>query len=71
MYLIKDFSFRNLKHTAMSYLAQDGATAFQLQAPGGHNDLKGVQRYAHLNSDLSKRISAKSNFLRLKIVWKV
>ena len=55
----------------MSYLAQDGATAFQLQVQGGHNDLKGVQRYAHLNSDLSKIISAKSNFLSLKIVWKV
>ena len=37
----------------MSYLAREGATAFEVQAHGGHKDLKGVQRYAHLNSDLS------------------
>ena len=55
----------------MSYLAQDGATVFEFQVQGGHKDLKSVQRYAHLNSDLSKRISAKSNLLKLKIVWKV
>ena len=43
----------------MSYLAQDEATTFQLQAQGGHNDLKGVQRYVHLNSDLSKSAAEK------------
>ncbi len=56
---IKDFSFHTIRHTAMSYLAQEGGTAFELQAQGGHKDIKSVQRYAHLNSDLSKSASEK------------
>ena len=43
----------------MSYLAQEGATAFELQAQGGHKDINSVQRYAHLNSDLSKSAAEK------------
>ena len=43
----------------MSYLAQESGTAFELQAQGGHKDIKSVQRYAHLNSDLYKSASEK------------
>ena len=56
---IKDFSFHTIRHTAMSYLAQEGATAFELKAQGGHKDIKSVERYAHLNSQLSKSAAEK------------
>ena len=41
----------------MSYLAQEGATAFELKAQGGNKDIKSVERYAHLNAQLSKSAS--------------
>ena len=56
---IKDFSFHTIRHTAMSYLAQEGATDFELKAQGGHKDIKSVERYAHLNSQLSKSAAEK------------
>ena len=49
----KDFSFHTIRHTAMSYLAQEGATAFELKAQGGNKDIKSVERYALLNAVLS------------------
>ncbi len=39
----------------MSYLAQEGATPIELKARDGHKYIKSVERYAHLNSQLSKR----------------
>ena len=56
---IEDFSFHTIRHTAMSYLAQEGATAFELKAQGGHKDIKSVERYAHLNKQLSKSAAEK------------
>ena len=44
----------------MSYLAQEGATAFELKAQGGHKDIKSMERYAHLNSQLSKSAAKKN-----------
>ena len=41
----------------MSYLAQEGTTAFELKAKGGHKVIKSVERYAHLNAQLSKECS--------------
>ena len=38
----------------MFYLAQEGATAFELKAQGGHKVIKSVERYAHLNAQLSE-----------------
>ena len=43
----------------MSYLAQEGATAFELKAQGCHKYIKSVERYAHLNSQLSKSVAEK------------
>ena len=43
----------------MSYLAQEGGTAFELKAQGGHKDIKSVERYAHLNAQLSKSAAEK------------
>ena len=56
---IKDFSFHTKVYTAKPYLAQEGATAFELKAQGRNKDIKSVERYAHLNSQLSKSAAEK------------
>ena len=56
---IKDFSFHTIRHTSLSYLAQEGATPFELKAHGGHKDIKSVERYAHLDKQLTRRTAEK------------
>ena len=56
---IKDFSFHTIRHTAMSYLAQEAITAFELKAQGGHKNFKSVEKYAYLNAQLSKSAAEK------------
>ena len=56
---IKNFSFHTIRHTTMSYFAKEGATAFELKAQGCHKYIKSVERYAHLNSQLSKSAAEK------------
>ena len=61
---IENFSFHTIRHTCMSYLAQMSATPLELKIHGGHKDIKSVERYAHFDSELTKRTSEK---LRAKI----
>lgn len=46
---LKDFRFHDLRHTAASYLAMNGATLAEIAAVLGHKTLQMVQRYAHLS----------------------
>ena len=46
---IADFRFHDLRHTAASYLAMNGATPSEIAAVLGHKTLAMVQRYAHLS----------------------
>lgn len=46
---IHDFRFHDLRHTAASYLAMNGATLPEIAAVLGHKTLAMVQRYAHLS----------------------
>jgi integrase len=46
---IVNFRWHDLRHTAASYLAQDGATLIDIAAILGHSTLDMVQRYAHLS----------------------
>lgn len=46
---ITDLRFHDLRHTAASYLAMNGATAIDLAAVLGHKTLQMVKRYAHLS----------------------
>ncbi len=46
---IKDFRFHDLRHTAASYLAMNGATLAELAEVLGHKTLQMVKRYAHLS----------------------
>jgi integrase len=45
---IKDFRFHDLRHTAASYLAQNGATLLEIQQILGHKTPTMTARYAHL-----------------------
>ncbi len=46
---VVNFRWHDLRHTAASYLAQDGATLIDIAAILGHKTLDMVQRYAHLS----------------------
>ncbi|MBB3066650.1 tyrosine-type recombinase/integrase [Limibacillus halophilus] len=55
---IEDFRFHDLRHTAASYLAMSGATAFEIAEILGHSTLEMTKRYAHLSpSHLSKVVA--------------
>lgn len=45
---IKDFRFHDLRHTAASYLAMNGASLVEIAEFLGHKTLNMVKRYAHL-----------------------
>ncbi len=46
---ITDFRFHDLRHTAASYLAMNGATLMEIAEVLGHKSLQMVRRYAHLS----------------------
>jgi integrase len=62
---ITDFRFHDLRHTAASYLAMDGATAPEIAEVLGHKDLKMVKRYAHLGKEHMIKIVSRMNASRL------
>ena len=45
---IENFRFHDLRHTAASYLAMNGATLLEIADVLGHKTLEMVKRYAHL-----------------------
>lgn len=47
---ITDFRFHDLRHTAASHLAMNGATTVQLSEILGHKTLAMVKRYSHLTT---------------------
>jgi integrase len=46
---VEDFRFHDIRHTAASYLAMNGASLPEIAAILGHKTLAMVQRYAHLS----------------------
>ena len=46
---LQDFRFHDLRHSAASYLAMNGASLNEIAAVLGHKTLAMVQRYAHLS----------------------
>jgi integrase len=46
---IEDFRFHDLRHTAASYLAMNGASLAEIAEVLGHKTLQMVKRYAHLS----------------------
>jgi len=62
---VKDFRFHELRHSAATYLAREGATEQQLKAIGGWKS-NVVSRYVHLAAEDAKGIVEKMNRKILK-----
>lgn len=58
---LKDFRFHDLRHSAASYLAMNGATASEIAAVLGHKTLAMVKRYAHLSASHTASVVARMN----------
>lgn len=58
---IEDFRWHDLRHSAASYLAMNGATLPEIAAILGHKQLSMVQRYAHLSPQHTAGVVASMN----------
>lgn len=58
---IRDFRWHDLRHTAASYLAMNGASLNEIAEILGHKTLNMVQRYAHLSEEHTASVVASMN----------
>lgn len=58
---IADFKFHDLRHSAASYLAMNGATLAEIAEVLGHKTLQMVKRYAHLSEAHTAKVVARMN----------
>jgi len=58
---IKDFRFHDLRHTAASYLAMNGASLAEIAEILGHKTLQMVKRYAHLSEQHTSKVLESMN----------
>lgn len=58
---IKDFRFHDLRHSAASYLAMNGASLAEIAEVLGHKTLAMVKRYAHLSEAHTSAVVASMN----------
>lgn len=58
---LKDFRFHDLRHSAASYLAMNGATPSEIAEVLGHKTLAMVKRYAHLSESHTASVVARMN----------
>lgn len=58
---IKDFRFHDLRHSAASYLAMNGATLAEIAEVLGHKTLSMVKRYAHLSESHTSNVVKNMN----------
>ena len=58
---IEDFRFHDLRHSAASYLAMNGASIAEIAAVLGHKTLQMVKRYAHLSEAHTSQVVASMN----------
>ena len=58
---ISNFRFHDLRHSAASYLAMNGASLAEIAEVLGHKTLQMVKRYAHLSEAHTAKIVAKMN----------
>lgn len=56
---LTDFRWHDLRHTAASYLAMQGASPREIAEITGHQTLSMVMRYTHLSSAHSRALSAR------------
>lgn len=53
---LKDFRFHDLRHTAASYLAMEGASLLEIAEILGHKTMSMVKRYSHLTNEHTKKV---------------
>lgn len=58
---ISDFRFHDLRHSAASYLAMNGASLAEIAEVLGHKTLQMVKRYAHLSEAHTSKVVARMN----------
>lgn len=58
---IEDFRFHDLRHSAASYLAMNGASLAEIAEILGHKTLQMVKRYSHLSEAHTSKVVAKMN----------
>lgn len=58
---IQDFRFHDLRHSAASYLAMNGASLAEIAEVMGHKTLQMVKRYAHLSEGHTARVVESMN----------
>lgn len=58
---LQDFHFHDLRHSAASYLAMNGASLAEIAEVLGHKTLQMVKRYAHLSEGHTARVLASMN----------
>ena len=58
---IEDFRFHDLRHSAASYLAMNGATPGEIAEVLGHKTLQMVKRYSHLSEAHTSKVVASMN----------
>jgi len=58
---LKDFRFHDLRHSAASYLAMNGATLAEIAEVLGHKTLEMVKRYSHLTEQHTSKVVARMN----------
>ena len=58
---IEDFRWHDLRHSAASYLAMNGATLAEIAEVLGHKTLQMVKRYAHLSDSHTAGVVASMN----------
>ena len=58
---IEDFNFHDLRHSAASYLAMNGASLAEIAEVLGHKTLQMVKRYAHLSEAHTTSVVASMN----------
>lgn len=58
---LKDFRFHDLRHSAASYLAMNGATLAEIAEVLGHKTLQMVMRYAHLSDQHTAKVVERMN----------
>lgn len=56
-----DFRFHDLRHSAASYLAMNGASTIEIAAVLGHKTLQMVKRYSHLADSHTATVMASMN----------
>jgi integrase len=58
---LEDFRFHDLRHSAASYLAMNGASLLEIAEILGHKTLSMVKRYTHLSDQHTRSVVERMN----------